>query len=464
MARVTFEQLLTLYRHIDFASVPDEGVLFIESEEVLAALHAAEADDEAAEEANLASMVAPSDVAVGQKVEVRVSAPRIGLGLLVRAFDDLLAAPEARIAEPRAYFVIDGRLERRADPAPDILTRYRRTLEVVSLFADAASYLDKTRQELVFFRDGKFSIPIRYSSEDLHRLDLSEVAALLGDFRDDVHKEQKLAILAEALAHVCESQPLNKRFSYLLANLDVISEEVRTGYKLFASSFSYSKIRNEIEAARVEYIGKIHKTLIDIQGQLLGIPIATIVVASQLKSAPGCGVEFWTNVAVLGGAWIFVALLFVSIVNQWLTLDAIASEIAGQKRKLSQDFAAIADQFVNTFDGLTGRICWHRAALAIVGILALAGAIFASIAYDRLSSVDFGRCLTPSAAAPTAAPHLAARATDTRPKASSPNNGGKDDLVAQASSPSAGTHTHSEHAGPQASQESASRSGTRPPH
>ena len=56
-----------------------------------------------------------------------------------------------------------------------------------------------------------------------------------------------------------------------------------------------------MEAAKVDYVAKIHKTLIDIQGQLLAIPVATIIVASQLKSNQTCGVDFWTNIAVLAG-------------------------------------------------------------------------------------------------------------------------------------------------------------------
>ena len=110
------------------------------------------------------------------------------------------------------------------------------------------------------------------------------------------------------IIQMVEPVPAAQRFAYLLHNLDAVTETLRRGYRLFASSFSYSKIRGEVEAARVDYVAKIHKTLIDIQGQLLGIPVATIIVASQLKSSQGCGVEFWTNIAVLAGAWVFLIL------------------------------------------------------------------------------------------------------------------------------------------------------------
>lgn len=263
---------------------------------------------------------------------------------------------------------------------------------LVALFAEAASYLDRTRQELVFFRDGKFVVPVRYDSAGVLKLDASAAEQLLHHFQDSVHREQKLAILTEAIAHICEGQPTGQRFGYMLQNLSAVSEEVRNGYRLFASSFSYAKIRSEVEAAKLEFVGKIHKTFIDIQGQLLGIPVATIIVASQLKQVTGCGLELWTNVAVLGGAWIFVILLMLAIINQWLTLSALAAEIVRQRTKLVADYAAISETFTPIFAGLIFRIRWHRGGLIAIGLIALAGAIFATLAYAKLTPIQPTSC------------------------------------------------------------------------
>lgn len=70
-----------------------------------------------------------------------------------------------------------------------------------------------------------------------------------------------------------------------------ISERVASGYRLFASSFTYSKIRREVESAQAEFLARIHKTFVDIQGQLLGIPVATVVVAIAAIGMSGhiCG-------------------------------------------------------------------------------------------------------------------------------------------------------------------------------
>lgn len=384
MPKLRFEQLLGLYRDIDFDPTGDEGALVLSTQQQLADLQFIETDDAAGEDANLAVLGDPAMLAVGQTVRLRVGPPRMGLGLLARSLDDLLKASDARIAEPQAYFVVNGKIEPQTSPAPVVIA-YRKVLAVVALLAKAAAYLDPMRQELVFVNDGKVVLPVRYDVAVLDRMSGAAIDALLENFKDDVHQDQKLAILENAVVKMVESQPALKRFTYLLDNISALTETVRQGYKLFASSFSYTKIRGEVEAAKVDYIAKIHKTLIDIQGQLLGIPVATIIVASQLKASKACGVEFWTNVAVLAGAWVFLALLLISVVNQWVTLSAIDEDIGAQKKRLERDYAAISAQFLTIFENLIGRIRWHRGALIGIGIVAAGGALFATYAYSRLT-------------------------------------------------------------------------------
>src|SRR3546814_18251560 len=87
-------------------------------------------------------------------------------------------------------------------------------------------------------------------------------------FEDSLHGQEKADLLAAAVIELVRGQRQAKRSQFIIANLDSLCEEVEKGYRLFVSSFSYSKIRKEIETARLEYINKIHKTIVDIQGQL----------------------------------------------------------------------------------------------------------------------------------------------------------------------------------------------------
>ena len=98
MPRLRFEDLLELYRHTVFDPTGDEGILTIASPHALASLQLIETDEAAGDDANLAVLVDGANLSVGQTVRVRVGAPRIGLGLLVRSVNDLLKTPEARVA------------------------------------------------------------------------------------------------------------------------------------------------------------------------------------------------------------------------------------------------------------------------------------------------------------------------------------------------------------------------------
>ncbi|RUV49467.1 hypothetical protein EOB77_19535 [Mesorhizobium sp. M7A.F.Ca.MR.228.00.0.0] len=99
------------------------------------------------------------------------------------------------------------------------------------------------------------------------------------------------------------------------------------------------------------------------------------------------------NIAILGGACLFVALLIASCANQWLTLGAIDREIKGQRTKLNSDFSEIRDMFTDAFDAIEGRIRWHRVVLIVISLVALAGAWFTWQGYSIATKLDGWGCL-----------------------------------------------------------------------
>lgn len=163
------------------------------------------------------------------------------------------------------------------------------------------------------------------------------------------------------------------RFSHILSQLPEVLQRFNDGYRLFASSFSFEKVRDQLEGLRIEYTGKIHKTISDIQGQLLGIPVATIVVATQMKETSAIGAQMWSNLAVLVGSFIFSLLLGASIFNQFQTLFVLEQEVKRHEAATRNEHADIALRFRDVFDQLHGRIFWQGVILKVVlGIGALA--------------------------------------------------------------------------------------------
>lgn len=392
MARVQWADLEAVYAVTKFEA-DGTGRLNISSQPILNTLLLVEGDEDASADSGMAVLTDRDELELGQDAQVQFNAPKTGLGRFSHTFADLIAGPSARVQEPAAYFVVDQRITRGTNPPKEDQVQYRAALSLVELLAQAAVFLDKVQQELVFFRDGRIVVPVDYRMDDLRSLEPAHVHQLTRMFEDPVHLEQKLTILSEAVIDLVAGLPASQRFRHIMREVVDLAERVSAGYRLFASSFTYSKIRREVESAHAEFIARIHKTFVDLQGQILAIPLATIVVASQLKPADECGVEVWTNLAVVGGAWIFVLFLIASIVNQWLTLNAVTLEFKRQQQRLLKDFDQVKADFDTAFTQLSNRALWHRVVFVVIGVIGVGGAGFATWAAGKLIGVDIQTCI-----------------------------------------------------------------------
>lgn len=392
MARITWAEIEAIYAIAEFGA-DGTGQLTISNQEVMNTLLLVEDDAEAMADSGITVLTERHKLKIGQQAQVQFSAPRMSLGRFARTFGNLIAGPSARVQEPPAYFVVEQRVTQNTNPPKEDQVKYRAALSLVELLSQAAAFLDTVHQELVFLRDGRIVVPVEYDVQDLRCLEHTHVHQLTKMFQDPVHLEQKLTIFSEAIVDLVAGVPAAERFRRIMREVLHLAEQVAAGYRLFASSFTYSKIRREVESAQAEFITRIHKTFVDLQGQLLGIPVATIVVASQLKIVTACGVELWANVAVVAGAWIFVLFLVASIINQWLTLSAITFEFKRQQQRLVHDYAQLKTDFNTAFEKIKSRACWHRVVFVVIGLIGFGGAIFATWAAGMLTNVDIGTCI-----------------------------------------------------------------------
>ena len=115
-------------------------------------------------------------------------------------------------------------------------------------------------------------------------------------------------------------------------------------------------------------------------------------MVSQLKKVEACGLEFWTNLGVLLGAIVFAVMLGIAVLNQWKTLNVIATEVRRQNERLNDDFALIADQFSDVFADLHDRIKWHRTALLVVGGVLSSGVFITAVGVFRLAPNNAWQC------------------------------------------------------------------------
>jgi len=315
-----------------------------------------------------------ASIAVGAAIEVELGDPATGLGLLADTLDDVLQFPRGRSTMPRFFWLEHGLTH--TDDGLDAVAPfpvYKQVVAFVALLAKAAAYFDKDSEELVFLKSGKVSLPVKYTAADLGDLDMSALQTLLAQFNgnDKLH-EQLLPILADAVVkHVGGLEP-SRRFTSLLNHLPDVVKDFSDGRRLYIASFSYEKVRSQLEADMLDELARINKTFADVQGQILGIPVATVLVATQFKVATTWGHEAWVNTAVLIGVLVFVVLANFVMRNQLHTLDALDIEIKRKKAKVLNEYALIQDMVSGTFPKLESRLRLQRRAFwTVQGILVI---------------------------------------------------------------------------------------------
>ncbi|MFL9966597.1 hypothetical protein PQR02_37670 [Paraburkholderia sediminicola] len=381
MSDAKFETLLTLYRAADFGQGRG-ATLAVSNDSIREALTTCLSD---VREYAVGLDADSDEFAIGATVKVAFEDPRTGLGVLACNLSEILQPTRYRLKEPKDYFLIDSKFAKNDGEIPGDVQKYRQVLRLIELLKQSAAFLDSDEGVLVFVHGGKFELPIEYRVENMRALDEAAIERLLSFVGDDAHVEKKLGILEGATRALLENWPKEQRFTHLLSNLPQLAERASDGYKLFIADFSYDKVRDATEAAKVEYAGKIHKAFSDIQTQILGIPVATIVVASQMKDAKDIGYEFWVNTAVLVGCWVFAILVTFVLWNQTHTLAVLDAEIERQKELIKKQYKDIASQFVGVFKFLRRRLCLQRWALRAVGFVLFVGLILAHVIYFKLT-------------------------------------------------------------------------------
>jgi len=375
-----FEQLIMFCRNVQFRDNSRLGTLRISNTSELDLLNLLLEDGD-----DFGLSIFSGNPLIGETVEINLGNPKLAIGIIATNLDDLLIAPKAKFREPPRYFTIDSKFSSSDETIPESIIRYRQVLKLIGLIKESSAYLDEENGEFIFIDDGKFPLAIRYSGEQVQLADMTVVSQLLEAFNNDTHRDQKLAILSKSVHTICGATNPNERFGVLLAHLVDLQKSFSEGYRLFVADFSYDKIINQLETAKLEEIGKIHKTFSDIQNHILGIPVATVIVATQMKKATGTGYEFWVNNAVLIGCWVFVILSLLILKNQQHTLKAIGEEIQRKKTQMLTEYSSVADLITQSFPFLEHRLKVQKIAFCVVDIILVIGLILAHVVYFMIT-------------------------------------------------------------------------------
>jgi hypothetical protein len=379
MAMIDFSELIPIYRAA--GSIDDlEIELCVNTEELLNAVVLIRDDETAQYDSGISLLESAADLQLGRKIKVRIQSPKASLGYLVSNFSDYLGRRKSKIKE-REFFLKDNLYYSRDVNPPVVVSSYRSTLQLLRLLIEAAHYLDKESESLIFYKDGRFEIPISYTTDEMSALSLASLEKLEEIVLDLIHLEAKKELLAKTIVDMVKDISESKRFSYLMANLPDMLARFQVAYNLFSADFSYEKAEDEVNKFKLDIIGRLHKAISDIQTQLLGIPIAAFVALTQMKLTGHLGAQFAINSVILLGVLVFCALLGGLTFNQWLTLSSIEEEVRRQYDIFDARFSLTSSAYKGAFSEVNRRLGFQFLALTLILVLNASVVLIALIYY-----------------------------------------------------------------------------------
>ncbi|EKU37489.1 MULTISPECIES: hypothetical protein [Acinetobacter] len=380
-----FELLSSIYDEMVFQDHYRHGELFIKNETVLENLKICLAD---VHTFGLSTLIDIDELKVNDKILLDRGEPLPRIGHFNINFKDFLANINLVKFPKKNFYFLEDKL---SSLNPDIenieyFKRYKAILEFINeVLIPSAVYFDKDFQTLIYLSDRKIEIPIKYNFEDLMSLNIDLILKIREYFFEDTHKEQKLSIISESVKNIGSGVSKNFRFKHILENLSDLKKSFDNGYKLFVASFSYEKIKDETESAKIEEMTKIYKVISDVQNHILGIPIATVVVGTQMKIVANSTGQLVINTCILLGALFFTLLVSFVMNNQKDTLNIIKLEIDRKKDLIEKKYASVEEIIKPDFKNLYKRIEFQGIVLCAVILVVWLGFIATVVAYFILS-------------------------------------------------------------------------------
>ena len=113
--------------------------------------------------------------------------------MLLDNVDSLLRFPKAHVKEPAKYYLLDTDHYSK-DPVPTNHVRlaYHAVLDFVAMLKSCAAFLDEEQEVLVFIKEGKFEVPVKYPEEDLHSFNPKALASVSCTIPEGPHSSNAL--------------------------------------------------------------------------------------------------------------------------------------------------------------------------------------------------------------------------------------------------------------------------------
>ncbi len=299
---------------------------------------------------------------------------------------ELMAAPARRIQPLSRFYLADSDSLYNGDPStlPALCQHYLLAAKLYSVLAKEADHQGGVgdTKTLVFLHKEKIEITPHYTAADLR--ELRGLDSFEAEFiASETHQEQKRIILKTVLLELFSGRK-KLPFSELLGRFDEFVDRVHASYQLYVAEFSFQKVKGEVEKEKLDAMVKLNKVFSDVQGQLLAVPAALILVGGQMENKGA-----WTskNLLIWIGALFFSVLMSLLIRNQRHTLKAVKHEIDQQRQQMESKYQAIASRFADIYAEIEDRHTHQQRLIWVVDALVAISLGIASVLLVWFSGV-----------------------------------------------------------------------------
>ena len=391
MSKIDREQLIELFEKAQFTDNYTQGQIKVDSPSLVQNLKLAfEQTEDTGWQAT-----STSDITINQTYRFYFDGVSPSLwGHFFKTLEQLCQNNFFRAQRGKQYYIIDLKYDSQNNQKPQLIQNYEILLSLIEILKKAAAFVDSSSSRMLFLDSAKLEVEPVYSKNELINLDISHVQKINYFIQEDSHESQKLAILSRVIINLCKNEPIANRFKKLLSNLKDVYEALDHDYAVFSSSFSYEKLRNDIENAKLEEQVKIHKVITDIQNQILGIPIATVIVATQFKTinnvASDYVYQFAVNTGISIGVLIFTIIMLYLVENQKQSLVGLKAEINRKDHTFKNDNKVVYDKTVldtgkEPFVELLDRIKTQETVLNIIKAISIIACVITLLIYINIT-------------------------------------------------------------------------------
>lgn len=282
--------------------------------------------------------------------------------------DDLLESSARRITPPDEFYIADIEYHHpTTDKIPEVVHQYLNIALLARTFEKLADYSTKgSSPKSIFLQGEKLEFPLSYEKDDIR--ELPGLGEFLDEFVDaDIHKDQKSTIIKSVLLEMLKNAEID-RFTLpcLIKRFNEFRDRVYANYQLYVSEFSFEKIKTEVERDKFEFTIKLNKVFSDIQNQLLAIPVALILVGSQMESA---NTLIMKNFIVWLSAMMFGIFMSLLIRNQRSNLEAIRTELDAQWKEIEEKHKYVSEKLSHHHAKLEERYRGQRNFLFLISLV-----------------------------------------------------------------------------------------------